>query len=156
MAAAFKQIIIKSKAELASILTKFNDDGWFKNAAEFQTAVNSIQNPTPEDILDQWLTANDNLYLCNEGKKKILTAHKKGLITTWPQYFEKHWNDNDGVLSWFEDASSVLVGKDDGYSDYESYPSFAAFKKANPGLKFIAWPFGTAKAVRKTKKKAKR
>lgn len=153
----FQPIVIKSQEELDDILEQTYD-----RDLEFLEAVQYVQDPTLEQQLDKWL--NDNgIDLCNTGEKKILKAAKAGIITTWPQYFEKHWNDSDGILDWLEKQSNTLVGegvdtfrseyaRDGSWLDYANFPSFASFRRANPGLKFIAWPFKTKKSSRKSKR----
>lgn len=159
MAAKFKQIVISSAAELERIINHFEDYGG--NHIDFIDAVQLVQNPTLEQELDTWLS-DTGIDLCGHGRKKVLKAAKEGIITSWPQYLTKHWNDNDGVLGWFEQEDAQLVGHSiqtgyesdpDGWGDYIDYESFAKFRKANPGLKFIKWPFA-AKAPQAKKKKS--
>lgn len=155
---SFKQIVIKSEEQLDSILDRFNDSGL--DVDDFVEAAQFILNPTPEQALKHW--ADDHFIdICDDGLVKIVKA--AGTVTTWPQYFEKHWNDGDGILDWLDSEGHSLTGQsvevispttygNNGYvlenSDY--YQTFAAFRKANPGLKFIAFPL---KSVGKKSKK---
>jgi hypothetical protein len=166
MAAAFKHIVIKSREELNAIIERFNDVGnnWAEDLIE---AAEYIQNPSLEQQLEAW-TRDHGIDLCDTGTDKVLKAAKAGKITTWTQYFEKYWNDGDGILGWFEQESEALVGQyvdttrvvkgtEDSLDgeEYEDYPTFASFRKANPGLTFIDWPFKKV-AKKKSTKKSKR
>src|SRR6188474_1924030 len=107
--AAFKQIVIKTAEELERIIARFDDIRFSDDSSDFDEAVQYVQNPSLDQQLDAWLDLND-VELCNHGRKKVLAAGNAGIITSWVKYFEKHWSDDDGILSWFETESNVLVG----------------------------------------------
>lgn len=154
----FTPIVISSQDQLDRIADRLNN-----TTDDLGKSVRRVLSPTNEDILEDYIS-DLGISLCDTGTAKILSAAKDG-ITTWPQYFEKHWNDNDSILSWFEDNADGLVGKCVNTEYYDesgwgstSYETFAKFRKANPGLKFVDFPkFNKVKKTSKKKsKKAKR